>query len=226
MSVQLFNSMNMILSMPYFRNENARSGGAKYAHEEAVADLIKLSGFNEIHRSEFPKLKKTILKVWSETGNDEVLRSVISKMECGTYILQPAGTQNFPDILIKDFDNRLIAVECKSGISGLTPMWNDNLPKPNTIYVLSSGKLNQTTVFLGKDVMDLVMLENQKKMIAELTSVVNKYKPLNKELDRFNRGWTIKFRPQNFQSGGSEKTNYFTHQSRKQCELNVLEFCK
>lgn len=226
MSTQLHSAVQSILEMPYFKNEHARSGGANYGHEEAVAEKIKTAGFTKIDRSEYPKLTKTLLKKWAVTGNDTDLRKATQGLPVGSYILQPAGTQGFPDVLIKDFNNRFVAIECKSGQTGLCPMWNDNLPKMDTIYVLSSGITNQTTIFLGKDVITEEILNSQVEMVKELTAIVNKYRKLNQSLDHFSRGWDIKFRPQNFQNGGAEKTNYFTHSNRQNCEANALEYAK
>jgi hypothetical protein len=212
--------------MPYFQNENARSGGAKYGHEEAVAIKIRAAGFTEIPRETYPKLSKSMLKKWAETSDDTKLREVTKGMPDGTFILQPAGSQGFPDVLVKDWGDRFVAVECKSGQDGRSPMWNDNLPKPNTIYVLSSGHVNETTIFMGRDVITQQLLENQQAMMDELDQVVDKYRKINSKVDAFGRGWDIKYRPQNFQGGGQTKSNYFTHKSRKTCEDNALEFAK
>ena len=226
MSIQLHKAIEDILVMPFYKNENARSGGADYGHEAAVAVRIASAGFTEHQKESFPKLKKRLLKKWAESGNDADLRKVTAGLPVGTYILQPAGSQGFPDVLVKDFNDRFVAIECKSGQNGLNPMWNDNLPKPDTVYILSSGKANATTVFLGKDVMPEEMLMSQQSMIKELNDIVARYKLTNSTLDKYNRGWDIKFRPQNFQGGGGKKTNYFTHQDRQQCEKNVLEYAK
>lgn len=224
MSTQLHTALTSILKMPYFKNETAKSAGAHYGHEEAVAIRIRDSGFTEQDKSLYPKLKKGLLKKWAETGIDADLRRVTAGMPQGTFILQPAGSQGFPDILVKDFGDRFVAIECKSGQSGLCPMWNDNLPKPDAIYVLSSGRLDETTVFMGQDVMTKDLLASQQAMIKEMSKIVDKYRLINKELDQFSRGWDTKFRPQNFQGGGNIKTNYFTHSDRKMCEENVLNF--
>lgn len=224
MSGQLYSAVKNILMMPYFRNEQARSGNYNYGHEFAVAQHIKAAGFTEHNKDTYPKLKKGLLKKWAETGNDADLRRATEGLPVGSYILQPAGSQGFPDILVKDFNDRFVAVECKSGKYGLCPMWNDNLPKPNTIYVLSSGLINATTIFLGRDVMTERMLDSQLNMLKELNEIVAKYKIINAELDQFSRGWDTRFRPQNFQYGPKQKTNYFSHPDRKQCEANALEF--
>lgn len=226
MSIQLHRAVTDILAMPYFKNEHAHSGGAVFGHEEAVALRIKSAGFIEIPKSQYPALKKKLLKKWAEGGSDTALRSATAGMPLGSYILQPAGSQGFPDILVKDFDDRFIAVECKSGQTGLTPMWNDNLPKPDTIYVLSSGVTNSTTIFMGRDVITDAMLASQVNMVNALTTVVKQYQVTNAALDQFNRGWDVKFRPQNFQSGGQAKTNYFTHVDRTRCEQNALTFAQ
>ncbi len=224
MSTQLHKALQEILAMPYFKNENARSGGADFGHEAAVAERIKTSGFTEIDKEAYPKVTKTLLKRWAETGNDSALRAATVGMPEGTYILQPAGSQGFPDILVKDFGDRFVSLECKSGQTGLCPMWNDNLPKPETIYVLSSGSTNQTTVFMGRDV---ISPEEQKLMDeqeAAVAKIVKEYNQKMAALDKFNRGWIQKSRKQHFQGGGNLKTNYFTHPSRVQCEQNVLVF--
>jgi hypothetical protein len=224
MCMNLRSAIEDILTMPYYKNEHARSGGAHFGHEAAVAERLKNAGFSEILREKYPGLSKTLLKRWAETGNDTDLHLATVGMPVGSYILQPAGSQNFPDILLRDFNGRFVAIECKSGKTGRAPMWNDNLPKPNTIYILSSGKENATTVFMGRDVMTADMLASQQQMVDELKKIVLKYKTINEQLDVFHRGWSIKFRPQNFQGGGLKKTNYFTHTDRSVCEKNVLEF--
>lgn len=224
MSTQFHSAMTAILAMPYFKNETAKSGGAIYGHEAAVAERIKAAGFVEINKSQYPGLKKGLLKKWAESGDVTDLRKVTQGMPVGSYVLQPAGSQGFPDVLVLDFDDRFIAVECKSGKSGLCPMWNDNLPKPDTIYVLSSGQRNETTVFLGRDVISEEEYNTQISFWKEQKQLETKYRAIMKPLDKFSRGWDIKGRPQNFQAGGDKKVNYFTHTSRKQCETNVLNF--
>ena len=226
MSTQLHSAIENILAMPYFKNENARSGGAVYGHEHAVAERIRSAGFVEVNINTYPELSKGLLKKWAKTSDDVDLRRVTDGMAVGTFIVQPAGTQGFPDILVKDFTDRFVAVECKSGKSGLCPMWNDNLPMPDSVYVLASGIMNQTTVFLGRDVIspeEQQLMDEQQAAIAEVVKLFN---AKMSAIDKFNRGWLQKSRKQHFQGGGGAKTNYFTHDSRAQCEQNTLDFAK
>ena len=224
MTIQFHQAIQSILEMPYYKNDHAQSGKVFSKHEEAVAERIRLAGFTEFKKSQFPKLKPNILKKWVRDGDDTQLRSVTYGLPPGSYILQPANSQGFPDILVKDFNDRYISVECKSVEKNSTPMWNDNLPRPDSIYVLSSGITNSTTVFLGKDV---ITPEEQRLMIEQeklVLEIVKQYNEKMKELDKFNRGWILRSRKQHSQGGGGLKTNYFTHTARKLCEDNVLEY--
>lgn len=226
MSAQLHTAIKSILAMPYFKNQNARSGGATYGHEDAVAVEIKGAGFAELPKTTYPKLTKGLLKKWATTNDETELRKVTAGMPVGTFILQPAGTQGFPDVLVKDFNDRFVAVECKSGQNGLCPMWNDNLPKPMTVYVLASGLTNATTIFMGKDVITPAEQALMDEEEAEIAKIVKKYNQKMAAIDTFNRGWLQKSRKQHFQGGGGAKTNYFTHPSRSQCEQNALDYAK
>ena len=226
MSTQLHAAISSILAMPYFKNDHARSGSNVHGHEDAVAEKIKNSGFAEEQKTSYPKLSKSILRKWAESGKTDDLETILALMPAGSYIVQPAGSQGFPDILVKDFGGRYVAVECKSGKNGLCPMWNDNTPKPIAIYVLSSGAENATTIFMGKDVItpeeQALMDELEQKLAKVVTTYTNKLKAI----DKFNRGWIQKSRKQHFQGGGGAKTNYFTHTSRQQCEKNALNYAK
>lgn len=223
MSKKLKEVLENVLSMPYFKNDHAQGGEKFSRHEDAVAERLKGGGFNEILASNFPKLSKNVLKKWADGGDETALRNAIAGMKEGEFISQPGGSQAFPDFLVMDFEGgKLYAVECKSTKKGVAPMWNDNLPKPNGIYVFSSGSLNKTTVFLGKDVIAIEIVENTKKMLADFDEIVKKYNEQNKLLDKHGRGWYPDFRPQNFQHGAG--SNYFSHSQKSECEQNVLTY--
>jgi hypothetical protein len=216
--------MTRILAMPYFKNEAHKSGEVNFGHEAAVAVKIAAAGFIEIQKDVYPTLTKSLLKHWAETGDDTNLRTACAGLAEGSYILQPAGSQGFPDILVKDYSDRFVAIECKSGQNGVCPMWNDNTPKPNTIYVLSSGTTNSTTIFMGKDVISPEEQELMNEQESIIKQIVEGFNTRLAMIDKFSRGWSQKSRKQHFQMGGGEKTNYFTHSSRKYCEDNALAY--
>jgi hypothetical protein len=226
MSTQLHSAMKEILAMPYYKNEHAQSGGAKYAHEDAVAVRIKNAGFTEFNKSSFKGLTKSKLKHWAHINDSSELAVILASLPNGSYILQPAGSQGFPDILVKDFCSRLVAVECKSGKDSVCPMWNDNVPQPLAIYVLSSGAVNETTLFMGRDVITEESYNIMAQQEAEIDKIVKKYAKIMNEADTFKRGFIQKSRKQHFQQGGGVLTNYFTHADRSKCEANALKYAE
>jgi len=224
MSTQLYEAVKAILAMPYYKNDNARSGQTVAGHEAAVGLRVEEAGFTEVNKSAYPKLSKSILKKWSKTGNTSQIEAILSTLPNGSYILQPAGSQGFPDLLIKDFSGKYLALECKSG-KGTCPMWNDNIPQQEAIYILSCAPpLNETTVFLGADVIAIEMYDVMSQLEKEVQEVYKKYTSLFEQADKFKRGFIQKSRKQHFQSGGGAKTNYFKHADRAKCEQNVLDF--
>ena len=224
MCEKLLEAGKKILEMGYYKNESARSGEFVPAHEIAVANVLVGIGFIEVFAGMF-SLKKGDLKKWWENRFDDSLDEILKDMPNGTFILQPGGTQSFPDILVKDFNGRIVAIECKSS-KDAHPMWNDNTPKHGACYIMSSAKTNETTLFMGEDV-----------IVAEELEVIQKYHILFAQLKQQcademskivgkNRGWVYGHRQQFFQQGGAVKTNYFTHSDRELCEMNALEFLK
>ena len=226
MSNQLHQAMTDILAMPYFKNQHAQSQTHTHGHERAVADKLVANGFTEVNRKTYPKVKKDILKKWVETNDDTKLKTVTVGILPGSFILQPANSQSYPDILVYDFTNRYIALECKSGKGVDAPMWNDSFPLQNGIYIYASGILNETTVFFGRDVIDPQVYEERAKYQAEIQLLNDKYDVKVKELDHHKRGWALRSRPQNFQQGGKALANYFTHEDRAMCESNVLGYAQ
>lgn len=250
MSTKLKKAFDEILKMGYYKNEHAKSGNTDKGHEAAVATKFTEQGFCCLSNKDYPKLKKNMMKDWEDSGFDPHFLTDVSDtkyakkenktfglMPKGSYLMQPAGGQSFPDFLIRDFDGRFIAVEAKSGKKkdGQTqddgnstgaPMWNDNLPKLGAIYIYSNEKVNQTTVFMGRDVITAEIIELQQQLIDQLTAVVNEFRSKVSDADLMSRGWDIKYRPQNFQGGGVRCCDYFKHPDRKVCEKNVLEFAR
>lgn len=226
MSNQLLKATKSILLMPYYKNDQARSGQVVHGHELAVAIKLQESGFTITEKSNYPKLGKAMLKNWARIGIDTELRVALANMPLGSIIVQPAGSQGFPDILIRDFDDRFIGFECKSTKNGTCPMWNDSLPRPNAVYIFNSGRYNTTTVFMGRDVITQAEQDLLDKKEREYKKIDEKYKKLLAELDVHNRGWQQKARKQHFQYGGKDKTDYFSHSKKSICEQNVLDFVK
>lgn len=211
-----------VLKMGYYKNESVRSGKSTPAHEDAVANVLVEVGFIQVFAEMFP-LKKGDLKKWWENRFDDSLDEILKDMPKGTFILQPGGTQSFPDILVKDFNGRIIAIECKSS-KKTHPMWNDSTPKSGAVYIMSSAKVDKTTVFMGEDAITKKQLEYMNQAVEEMTDVAKKFNALIMNEDFYETGFRVACRKQFFQQGGGLKTNFFLHKYREMREKNVLEF--
>jgi hypothetical protein len=212
--------------MPYYKNEAAHSGPSSFGHEESILRVLKKKGFSQIEKSSYPslqKLNKSHLAQWYSTKDDAVLKPLMCSMPNGSFIFQPLGTHSPPDFLMKDFSGRYVALECKSN-KGSRPMWNDNTPKPNVIYILSSKKYDATTVFLGCDVICQETYDRMIEQEAEINRIIRKYETAIAQSDKFQRGWGQGSRRYIIQKGKAYKTDYFAHQDRANCEQRVLEF--
>jgi hypothetical protein len=237
MSKQLYRALKNCLAITSAVNAAAKTGnGEGYSHEDAVEAELVAAGFTELNKDNFPKLSKSKIKKWAVTCNDSVLLEFLKGMPSGSFITQPAGSHGMPDILIRDFCGRLIGWECKSGKNGICPMWNDNLPKQNITYILMSGKRQESTIFLGRDV---ITNECDSFWAAAGKEIDEWYKNKLLEagalgLDKYNRGFFQKLRKQHFQKQGKaakgstriEKTNYFKHKDRAKCEQSALDYAK
>lgn len=133
------------------------------------------------------------------------------------YVEQPNGNNASPDFRVS-VENIYFDIECKTGDT--KPTYNGGLPKDLTIYILSSPKFG-TTMFYGKDVVSTSKRTLFAALVAELKEVVKKYQAMPGWNDSI-RGFDFYMRSMFTQSGKKDRTNYFTHKDRLQCEANVL----
>ena len=225
MCIQLQTALNEVLAMPYIQNEHHKSDGAKFAHEDTVADILVNKGFTRYDAIYYPHATKKIFKDFADNGNDTELRNVYKNLPNGSIITQPLGSQSFPDIFVKTFNGNFLLLECKSVKKDkYAPMWNDNVPRPNSIYIFSSGRYNKTTFFLGRDVITPEEYKLFRQIISEVAPIIEKYKLISKGIDKFKRGWVQSSRCQHSQIGGKKFADYFSHPDRQKCEQNVLDY--
>jgi hypothetical protein len=189
---------------------NFVSGGYQESeHEIAVENSLISSGFL---KSKIKKITKLECELSLNGGN-------ISGLKEGEYISQPTGKNDSPDFIVK-YMGKLYFIECKSSKT-THPTYNGGLPKEEYIYIFTSKVTNQTTIFYGKDVVSLEKRELYLELLVELNEILHKYQNMPQWKDD-SRGFDYYIRNMYTQSGGSEKTNYFTHKQRLICEQNVL----
>lgn len=137
------------------------------------------------------------------------------------YEWQPNGSQNFPDFRVDLENGRTLDLECKSSQQAF-PTYNGGLPHEGSVYIFSSKKYNETTVFFADDVVSQAKREMYSNLVEDLRAVLKTYQMDEEWKDE--RGFDFYVRNMYTQSGGKDKTDYFTHADRNRCESNVLNY--
>jgi hypothetical protein len=204
-----------VLSMPYYKNAAASSGSVhgNARHENAIKDVFIAGGLTEMSRGSY---KSDEFRQWINDPST-------SPMPIGSFIEQPCGTHDSPDFIVRISATCIIGVEAKSAKSK-TPLYNSGGIKPTFLYIFCSDKTDSTTMFWGRDLIS----DEQQAIIDELIQAQRELERIaNKRLretDTNNRGISYYTRPMIGQSGAADKTDYFNHKERAQCEQNVLDY--
>lgn len=205
-----------ILNMPYYGNLAATNGKVHNdaKHEDAVENVLR--SHNLMPSDSHSSITKKCRDNWKSNHD-------LCDMREGTYISQPCGTHNSPDFIVKDFGGKVYFLECKSVKKSGTPMYNSGIPTAEYIYILTSKKHDETTVYLGEDVVNVKVEKALEKHIKEAR---RRDEELNKILSDLGNSHGISYytRPM-IQHKGSSK-DYFTNPRRGLLEQRVLEICK
>ena len=156
------------LQMPYYRNHQATSGAVHNIskHEDAVKDVMISHGLQESARS----LSRAERDLWLQDPSR-------CDMKDNTFISQPCGTHDSPDFIAK-VDGKSYFFEGKSVRgSTKTPMHNSGVPKAGYIYVFTSERYNETTIYYGEDVCPPEDYNTFQELIQEHRKLDEKYNP-------------------------------------------------
>lgn len=135
------------------------------------------------------------------------------------YKAQPNGIQNSPDFRVYLDDDKTVDIECKSS-KQTYPTYNGGLPKEGVVYIFSSKRYNETTVFFADDVVSKKKRQQFANLVEELNVVLKRHQ-LNEEWQEDTRGFDFYIRNMYVQNGAGKK-DYFKHSERQLCESNVL----
>jgi hypothetical protein len=198
-------------------NTNKNSNKTNAKHETYIAETLINNGFLEKSKKNYMLSEKEFKILYKKNPLN------ISLLKPGEFIQQPFGSQKSPDFLIQIKENILISLEAKSSKTK-TPKYNSGGIKLDYIYLFYNSVLNETTYYLGKDIITIKqssIINNYQKESFELA---NKYNKLLKTNDTLNRGWSIYPRIMINQKGTSTYTDYFNHNDRNKCEDNVIKY--
>jgi len=135
------------------------------------------------------------------------------------YQAQPNGIQNSPDFRVTLDSGKTLDIECKSSKQTF-PTFNGGLPKKGVVYIFSSKKYDETTVFFADDIVNDKKRELYANLTEELNSVLKMYQ-MDEDWQSDSRGFDFYIRNMYIQTGAGKK-DYFKHSDRQLCESNVL----
>lgn len=152
--------------------------------------------------------------------HEQQVEALLKKHEL-TYEYQPNGIQNSPDFRVHH-NGKTYDIECKSSKQAF-PTYNGGLPKQGVIYVFSSKKYNETTVFFADDVVSQAKRDLYTEYLNRQNALLQEFRSMSEWKDD-ERGFDFYNRAMYTQSGGKEKTDYFTHKRRGYCEDKVINY--
>lgn len=200
-SFRIKNFWTAVLQLKYTMNQY---GNTK--HEECVADELKRVGFDVVDLDNKDAYKKAY-------GDN------FENLPEGTFISQPNGDNSSPDFLGK-VNGKYVPIECKSSQQAY-PTYNGGLPKKDVVYIFSTKKYDETTIYFAQDVVSDAKRDLYAEYLEKQAALLNEYRNLP-EWKEDDRGFDFYNRAMYTQSGGAAKTNYFTHSKRNYCEQRVI----
>jgi len=134
------------------------------------------------------------------------------------YVAQPNGIQASPDFRVTLDNGKTVDIECKSS-KNTYPTYNGGLPKEGVVYIFSSKRYNETTIFFADDVVTPKKRQQFTSLVEELNTVLKSHQDDQEWSD--DRGFDFYIRNMYVQNGAGKK-DYFKHNDRQFCEQNVL----
>lgn len=192
------------LKMSYFE------GGS--CHENAIKILLE--------NNKFICVKKP-----SDCNKNNIINWIENPKDCtlniGTFVIQPCGSNESPDIIISLSENIILPIECKSSKKPF-PMYNSGGVKNDYLYIFCSKKYNKTTIYWGRDIISPQQQEQLLEIREKDRELHDNYNIIIKKADSNDRGWCSYPRHMLIQNGSGN--DYFIHPDRKKCENNVLYY--
>lgn len=142
-----------------------------------------------------------------------------------TFIYQPYGSQQFPDLLVFT-DKKVVPLEIKfSAKRQSKPVWNSNVPRANAFYVFGSYGMKDITFFCGDDIIVPKHREFLYGFFNDIRALQDKIRVDMPVLDLTNRGFTPYIRAA-FDQRKHKSTvepSFFAHPERIEVEGLAME---
>ena len=197
--------------------------------EERLKVKLDEIGFNRITKEDI--IKKDIIKI-GFVELKKLVQEAQSPTEIGNptnyrrhYLVQPFGSQRYPDFLVFDAE-KVVSIESKySQKSEGKPMWNGGLPRPGGIYIFGAYGRRDVTFFRGCDV---VSPSESRKLIKFFNRQRKAQEEFNKQhMQGQKYGFVVYVRKafeQRLLYNNEAVTNFFTNERRAELERLVIGY--
>ena len=204
--------------------QNSRHGYLQAAtgknFEERIAHTIDRLGYLRIMPTDLPTLRDIKEQV-KLTINAGFVNNATDYQR--HYIVQPFGSQDYPDFLIMDGE-KIISIEAKySQISQSKPMWNSGLPRLNGIYIFGASGLADITFFRGGDILTADEIGKLHQFFADLKTSQNQFNTGEMGMQAYGFGvYVRKAFDQNRRHSQHAIIDFFNNPNRQHLEAEVI----
>ncbi|BBM88519.1 hypothetical protein COTS27_00200 [Spirochaetota bacterium] len=203
--------------------ENYISQGKGEYFEERISAKLANIGYVKSIKSDIDNGKdsyKKIKEIVLSEDHEHILKNTFTT-KSQHFMVQPFGSQNYPDFLIFD-NNRIITIETKFIASKQgKPVWNSGLPRLNGIYLFASRE--DVTFFLGKNLLSRTEINELHKFFKGLKEYQSEF---NNKMNAQKYGFAVYIRKAFQQQKKFNKaaiTNFFTNPEREKLEEAVFD---
>lgn len=220
----MVNKLFLSLQKEKERYLNAKKG--KEFEERIIQYLQMELGFNRILKNDVPSKQWNLIKghIVKDKLSNRFLDVPLKRIK-RTFIYQPYGSQQFPDLIIFT-KSKIIPLEIKfSSKKQKNPIWNSNVPKANAFYVFGSYGMKDLTFFCGDDVITPEHRKSLYGFFSNIKRIQSKARKGMPKLDKTNRGFTPYIRAAFEQRKHKPRveTNFFIHQDRQNVEKLAIK---
>ena len=192
--------------------------------EDRLRLRLDVIGFNRVTKDHIDKIVLDELK--NPVQDAQSFTEIDNPTEYRRhYLVQPFGSQRYPDFLVFDAE-KVVSIESKySQKSEGKPMWNGGLPRPGGIYIFGAYGRSDITFFRGCDV---VTPSESRELIEFFNRQRRAQEEFNKQhMQGQKYGFVVYVRKafeQRLLYNSEAVTNFFTNERREELEQSVIRY--
>lgn len=189
--------------------------------EDRINTRLHNIGYSRIEGDDVENFKDIKLAIQAKDRDDNVENTTTYKQH---FIVQPSGSQNYPDFMVFD-KSYIYGIEVKySTGKQLKPMWNSGLPRQNGIYIFGCFGVSDITFFIGRDVVSAEEAEEMHKFFGKVKEHQEQFNETKMQEQKY--GFAVYVRKAFEQKKTNPKAiiDYFGNPNRAALEKKVIDY--